>query len=109
MLVVTTTLTVTRPTADGDPYETGATTTVYTSIEGHVSAPSGGDRNIGGDLEVVDAVAYLPAGTVLEHSDRIVDDGTGNEYAVTWTRQRQGLGLDHVVAGLRAVKGGSNG
>lgn len=108
MLIATTTVTVVR-TASGDPYETGSTSNAYSALPAHISAPSGSDRVVGGDQEVVSAVAYLPVGTALERTDRITDVATGITYAVVWSRARAGLGLDHVHVGLRAVEGASNG
>lgn len=108
MLVATTTVTV-RRTATGDPYEDASTSTPYSALAAHVSAPSGADVATGGDKEVVTATAYLPAGTTLQRSDRITDDATGITYAIVWSRARRGLGLDHVHVGLRATTGAANG
>ncbi len=108
MLLTTTTVTVTR-IATGDPYEDATTSTPYAGLRAHVSAPSGADAAVGGDSEVVTAVAYLPDGTTIERTDRITDDSTGETYAVVWSRKREGVGLDHVHVGLRGVKGASNG
>jgi hypothetical protein len=107
-MLSTTTVTVVR-TASGDPYETASTSNAYVGLPAHVSALSGTDGVTGGDQEVVTAVAYLPAGTVIERTDRITDAATAVTYAVVWSRSRQGLGLDHVHVGLRAVAGASNG
>jgi hypothetical protein len=106
-MIWTTTVTITD-IATGDPYEDSATTT-RTAIPAHVSAPSGTDESVGGDKEIVDAEAYLPAGTAVASTSRVTDTATAITYAVTWVRARRGLGLDHVHLGLRAVRGGSNG
>lgn len=110
MLIATTTVTVTRPDGAGDPYtDPGTPATVGSALPAHVSAPSGSDRRVGGDQEVVDAVLLIDPAPALSRLDLVHDDGTGEDYAVTWTRQRQGLGLDHQVVGLVAVKGGASG
>lgn len=108
--LTTTTVTVTRPDGSGDPYvDPGAAATVGTALPAHISSPSGSDRRVGGDQELVDAVLLLDPSPALTRLDLVHDDGTGEDYNVTWTRQRQGLGLDHQVAGLVAVKGGAGG
>lgn len=110
MILTTTTVTVTRHTQDGDPYEPADDETIaYASVPGRISSPSGTDRAIGGDTEVITAVAYLPADVVLERTDVLTDDATGEAHHVVWSRLRRGLGLDHVQAGLRQVNGASNG
>lgn len=106
-MIWTTTATIERPDAAGDPYETASTAVVAAGVPAHVSAPSGADRAVGGDLEVITATCYLPAGTDVAHYDRITDAGTAAVFDVVWVRERQGLGLDHVVAGVRAVQGGA--
>lgn len=107
MIVATTTATIVRPVGTGDPYEAATTTTVASGLRAHFSAPSGEDRAVGGDKELISATAYLPAGVAVQRLDRITDDNEGSTYAVVWSRARQGLGLDHVVVGLRAVNGGA--
>lgn len=109
MLITTTTVTVTRQAGTGDSWVPASTTTAYSGLAAHVSAPAGRDSIAGGDAEVVTAVAYLPSGTVIRHDDLITDDTSGIQHEVVWVRQRDGLGLDHVHIGLRAVRGGASG
>lgn len=108
MLIATTTVTITAPAGDGDPYEAPASTaTIAAGLPAHISAPSGSDARIGGAQETVDAVLLCDA--LLERAMIVADDTTGERYTVTWARRRTGLGLDHTKAGLVAVKGGANG
>jgi hypothetical protein len=109
VLIVTTTVTLTRPAADGDPYEAPTLTTTAAGVPAHISSPSGDDLKVGGDKEVITAVAYLPAGTDVVRTDRITDDNQGTAWEVSWLQARRGLGLDHVQVGLRVVSGGANG
>lgn len=109
MLIDTTTVTITRPVATGDPYEAATTSTVATGVRAHIGSPSGNDAHLGGDKEVITAVCYVPAGTDVVRSDRITDDANGATYAVVWSTRRRGLGLDHLQVGLRAVTGAANG
>lgn len=109
MLIATTTVSIVRPDGSGDPYEAATATAVATSVQAHVSAPSGADSAVGGDKEVIDATVFLPTGTTIERADIIVDDADGTNYAVVWSRARSGLGLDHVVVGVRTVAGGASG
>lgn len=109
VLIPTTTVAIKRQTGVVDPYEAATETTVAAGIAAHVGTPSGSDRAVGGDKEVLTAVALLPAGTDIVFSDELVDERTSERYFVAWTRSRAGLGLDHVKCGLRGVKGGSSG
>lgn len=111
MLVPTTTVTVTSldVSTPADPYEDTGVDETYVTLRAHLSAPGGIDAPVGGDKEVVSAVAFLPGHAVVCSTDRITDHLTGDTYAVVWTRRRRGLGLDHVEVGLRSVKGGASG
>jgi hypothetical protein len=107
--LATTTGTQLRPPS-GDPYETAATpTTVATGLPSHISTPTGNEVDAGGQLERIDAVLLADASVDLRHTDLWRDDGTGNEYRVAWVRKRQGLGLDHIKAGLVAYDGAATG
>lgn len=109
MLLTTTTVTVTRPTA-GDPYETSAgETTVASGVAAHLSSPSGAEIDRGGQLEQVDAVLLAAPGVDLRHTDLVTDDVTDEQYRVAWVEARQGLGLDHVKAGLTRWHGAAAG
>jgi len=109
VVIGTTTVTITGQAADVDPDEAATVVTVASGVRAHLSSPTGIDVAVGGDKEVVDMVAYLPAGTTVEPSDRLVDDTTGITYSIVWTRARHGLGLAHVACGVRGVRGGANG
>ena len=109
VLIPTTTVRIVRPDGVVDPYEPNTETNVASGVPAHLSAPGGTDIAIGGDKEVVTAVALLPAGTDVARYDDIVDERTSERYFVAWTRARFGLGLNHVKVGLRAVKGGASG
>lgn len=109
VLIPTTTVRIVRPDAVSDPYEPGTETAVAQGVYAHISTPNGFDRAVGGDQELVTAVALLPPGLDIRYYDNLVDERTGERYFVAWTRSRSGLGLDHIKAGLRATKGGSSG
>lgn len=104
--LATTTFTQRRPDPDADPYETRTAAIVATGIRGHLDAPSGTEQAIGGQLEEISAVALVET-TDLLHTDEFVDENTGDEYRISWVRQRRGLGLDHTKAGVAAFQGGS--
>lgn len=108
VLIATTAVTVSTTSGDGDPYE-AATVTTSDAWPAHISAPSGQDLAIGGDKEVIDATGYLPAEATVARGDTITDTVTEQAYAVVWRQARRGLGLDHLVVGLRAVNGGASG
>lgn len=103
----TTTITVLRVVADAsrDPYDPQpAPEVVASAVRAHLASPSGRERTAGGSQEVVEfRLACDPIG--LRHTDQVRDEQTGAVYEVTWARERQGLHLGHVEAGLRQVSG----
>jgi len=107
--MATTSVTIVRPDEVSDPYETADTVEVAVGVPAHISSPSGGDRRVGGDSMVIDAVLFVPTDTPLTRADTITDDTTGDEWRVTWVQRRVGLGLDHQKAGLVTTQGASNG
>lgn len=106
----TTTITVLRPNAADEPYETpaGASVAVATGVRAHISTSRGDEATAGGDQEVVFfrmSCDPIPADVGLDHFDQIQDEATGELYEVVWARYRRGLGLEHHEAGLRQVAG----
>lgn len=107
-MLSTTTVTIVEPDGSGDPYvDPGPAATIGAGVPAHISDPSGSDRRVGGDQEIVDAVLLIDVTPVLSRTMLVTDDVTGERYAVRWCRRRTGLGLDHQKAGLVAVKGGA--
>lgn len=109
LLLTTTTVTIAQPAGGGDPYEAAVLTVVAAGVPANVTSPTGRDARVGGDQELVDALLTIDTTPVLDRTMRVTDDVTGELWDITWCRRRTGLGLDHQVAGLVAVKGGSNG
>ena len=105
--VATTTIAVLRVPSDPgrDPYDAKPAAEVIASrIRAHLSSPSGRERTVGGSQEVVEfRLSCDPVD--LRHTDQVQDEQTDAVYEVTWARIRQGLGLDHVEAGLKQVTG----
>ena len=105
--LATTTIAVLRAPADAsrDPYDVQPEPeTVASGVRAHISSPSGRERVAGGSQEVVEFRLACDL-TDLRHTDRVQDEQSGATYEVVWARARQGLGLDHVEAGLRQVNG----
>lgn len=109
LILATTTITVIEQGDDGDPYETGTSTTLATGVPACIGSPQGDETRLGGEREQVDAVVNLDITPALGRSCVVVDELTGERWSVTWVRRRSGLGLDHQRAGLRAVKGAASG
>jgi hypothetical protein len=108
--VAATLITVKRFIADPnqDPYEPQAPTAetvVAKDIRATISSPSGREVVAGGSQEVVQfAMSCDPVD--LKHTDRVLDQTTGEQYDVVWSRQRPSpTGLDHTRASLKAVTG----
>ena len=103
----TTTIAVLRIPADSarDPYDAKpAAAVVASGIRAHISTPRGREQTAGGSQEVVEfRLSCDPVD--LRHTDQVQDEETDALYEVTWARIRQGLGLDHVEAGLKQVAG----
>ena len=106
-LLHTTTIGVLRISADParDPYDAKPAAEVIASgIRAHISTPRGREQTAGGSQEVVEfRLSCDPVD--LRHTDEVQDEQTGALYEVTWARVRQGLGLDHIEAGLKQVAG----
>lgn len=102
--MATTTVTLQDRSAT-EPYEAPTWTTAASGVAAHIGQPSGQERFVGGSQEALDAVLLAEAGTEVEHTQRVVDDITGDTFEVVWVQDRQGLGLDHVKAGLRRTQG----
>lgn len=106
MPFATTTVTIDRPDDATDRYETATLTTIAT-VRGNVTRPTGSDRHIGGQQEIVDAVLFVDQGTDIAYGDQVTDGDS--IYTVVWATARAGFGLDHIKAGLRRVTGAANG
>lgn len=108
--IATTTVTVRRPAGAEDPYVTAADAPVHSSgTPAHIGQPSGSEVDQGGQLEQITDVLLAEAGLDLTHTDQVEDERTGQRYRVAWVRARQGLGLDHVKAGLVTFQGAAAG
>lgn len=103
--LATTTVTLRRTGGGADPYEPDDLGFVATGVAAHVDVPAGAELVVGGRQEDVNARLLLGPTPVVVPGDDVDDDTTGECWRVTWVRRRTGLGLDHQVAGLRAVKG----
>jgi len=106
--LATTTITVKRPAAGGDPYEAASVSTVVSGVRAHIGSPSGRERIVGGSKETLDAGLDCDVCDIA-HTDSVTDATTGEVFEVVWVQRRVGLGLDHMEGGLRRVSGGSNG
>lgn len=107
--LATTTITVLRPAvldADSDPYDEAEAEPdeVASGVRANIAIAAGREE-IAGRSEVDVVTFRLRCDPVdVSGGDVIVDDTTGETYAVIWSRDRvTGLGLDHVVADLRLV------
>jgi len=109
ILLPTTSVAVRRPSGQGDPYEADTRQLIVPCTPAHISGPSGTSIDSGGAQEIVDAELFVSECPRLSKLDQVSDLTTGDVWEVVWTRTRQGLGLDHQVAGLRAVSGAANG
>jgi hypothetical protein len=92
---------------DGDepavrnPYRQGLPAVLHTQ---------GGTETLGqGQSEQIQGRLTLDGHPGLKHWDQVYDRTTQEWWEVTWVRVRNGLGLDHVEAGLQAVQGVSIG
>lgn len=101
----TTTITVRSPAAGGDPYEEASTSIVASGVRAHIGSARGRERVIGGSKETLDASLNCDPCTIT-HTCTVTDEATDETFEVVWAELRRGLGLDHIEAGLRRVRGG---
>jgi hypothetical protein len=108
VILTTTTVTIEERSVS-EPYEAPSWTASSSGVPAHIGEPSGAERIIGGSQENIDAVLLAEAGTPVWYTSRILDEVTGERFEIVWVQDRQGLGLDHVKAGLRRTTGLASG
>lgn len=104
-LPLTTTTVTIADAAEPEPYEGETVTTRGSGVAAHIGSPSGFGDQRGGGQETWDAALYVDSGVTVERNDRVTDEVTGKVWRVLDVNERSGLGLDHVVAGLRRASG----
>lgn len=104
--IATTTITVLRPAeldASDDPYDPVETEPdeLAVGVRANIAVADGGEELTGRSSNETVRFRLRADPTDLASSDLVVDDTTGERYAVVWARNRvTGLGLDHVIADL---------
>ena len=97
----TTTITVQSP-IQAEPYEALTWATVAAGVRAVIGEPDGRESTATGAASTVtDRLTADPV--ALTHDMQVIDDTTGDIYAVVWAVRRIGLGLEHTTAGLRKV------
>lgn len=104
--LATTTVTIVETASSGDPYEDATPTTLATGVRAVIGSPSGRDLCVGGEQSIIHAVADVD-GMLVTHTCQLIDETTGDRWAVAWVQRRVGLGLDHQHCGLTRVTGGA--
>lgn len=102
--LTTTTVTIDNAT-ETEPYEGETSTVRGTGIAAHVGSPGASADQRGAGQETWDAALYVDSGVTVERNDRVTDETTGHVWRVLDVNERSGLGLDHVVCGLRRASG----
>lgn len=94
-----------------DPYDPAPEpTTVATGVRAVISTSSGREATAGGQQSITELrLACDEFAGGLSHYDIVTDEPSGEEYEVTWSRARTGMGLDHFSAGLKQTKGVAGG
>jgi hypothetical protein len=105
--LATTTITVRRvpsdDTRDGyDPHPSAED--VATGVRAHLSSPGGREDRAGGSRQTSGARLLCDPVDLL-HTDTVVDESTGVEWAVGGVAAHVGLGLDHTSADLQHISG----
>jgi hypothetical protein len=106
--VSTTTITVKRTAlaADRDPRDPAPEpSTVASGVPAVIGSPAGSEMTDGGQRSNVFSELRCDPTDIDPSTDTVVDDATGQTYDVVWATQREGLGLDHTRAQLRATSG----
>jgi len=106
--VATTTISVLRVPADPerDPLDPQPPAEVIASgIRAHISTARGSEEVASGGSQEVVYFRMSCDPTDLQHTDQVRDEQTDEVYDVLWARERRGLGLDHVQAGMKQVAG----
>ncbi len=103
--VSTTTISVFRPDASADTYESDeGPTLVANAVRAHIGSPRGRGSERGGQ-QSTSSYRLTSDPVDLRHTDVVRDDFTGTFYSVVWTYRRVGLNVDHVSAELQLAEG----
>lgn len=69
-----------------------------------IGAPGGSEIVRGGEQEVV--MYSLHCDPVnIDHTSRVLDEKTGEQFEVVWIKKRTGLGMSYMTGQLRQVEG----
>lgn len=90
-----------------DPYDPPPPPdTIAAGVRAVISTSSGRESTAGGSQSITELrLSCDPYDGGLHHEDTVVDEHSGEEFDVVWSRHRRGMGLDHFAAGLKQVKG----
>ena len=103
----TTTVTIERPGADTDQFDTPTWTVVATGVQAHIGSP-GGQENRDGGARSDETGRLVCNPTAILARDRVTDESTGQVWGVEWVQQR-GPFLAHTVAQLTRAVGVARG
>lgn len=98
--LATTTITVLAPVDGDDSVSPGVGAPVLTRVPAVFARPTGTD--VGASR--VDA-RLLCDPIALTQRNVVVDETTFTRWSVVWVDARQGLGMDHTVAGVNRIRG----
>jgi hypothetical protein len=99
--LATTTISVLAPVDGDDTVAPGTGAPIHTRVPAAFSSPSGND--VAGSR--TDARLLADPLPDLTQRHVVVDEITFQRWTVEWVDQRQGLGLDHTVAGVNRIRG----
>lgn len=110
--LATTTIRIDRvhPDPDRDYWDDNepSPTAFAEGIRAHIGSP-GGTENRGNGSQEIESHRLNCDPVALNHNDIVIDENTDEEYQVLWVDQREGLGLNHTVAGLLRTRDLSGG
>lgn len=107
MIPLHTTTIAVSAAAEAEPGEGRTLTPVAAGVRAAIVSPSGVERYApgGGTSTITHGLDCDPCPELVDHTNVVTDEATGEEFEVRWVVHRTGLGLDHTVAGLTSKRG----
>lgn len=107
--LATSSYTVERADMSGDSGDELSFVAVATGVRGTSVYYSGTESVMQGDRERVDGRIMLDTDFQVKYYDRLVDETTGDTWALSFVRKRLGFGLEHLVCGVYEITGSARG
>lgn len=99
-------VTIAESNDSGDKWEARSYTTAYSAVPCVIAFKDTVDATTSkGQSQTTEFTLFVDSSISISTGARVTDDDTGEQYLVSWSTLRRGLGLDRREAGMRLVTG----